>query len=300
LPESPAPLSEQLLPLWPSAAATTPASAFNSLVYLAAITCGVPIASLSLAAEDWAHYEARVGLQLPQARHEHAFDQQATMIPGVYEVRNAATDAHFATNPIVVGEPHIRFYAGIALRAPDGQLLGTLSILDTVPRVLTPDQQETLRVLATQVISQLELRRQLQHAQDEHQRLQGLLRMANQADEALLPPGRAEIFVKQEQRLMRVPTLDLQYVEALGDYVNLHTLRERLTVYGTMKDLETKLPGHEFARVHRKYIVRLDRIVAIETDSVLLDGGPGAGRAPVRVPIGSSYKAGLLSRLTVI
>lgn len=102
---------------------------------------------------------------------------------------------------------------------------------------------------------------------------------------------------------MRVATADLQYVDALGDYVNRHTTRERLTVYGTMKDLETKLPGRDFARVHRKYIVRLDRIVAIETDAALLDGtrrSTTLAQSPVLVPIGSSYKAGLLGRLNLV
>ena len=108
--------------------------------------------------------------------------------------------------------------------------------------------------------------------------------------------------MKQDQRLLRVTTTELQYVEALGDYVNLHTTHERLTVYGTMKDLEAKLPGRDFARIHRKYIVRLDRIMAIEGDVALLDSSREASstRVPVRVPIGSSYKAGLLGRLNLI
>ena len=69
-----------------------------------------------------------------------------------------------------------------------------------------------------------------------------------------------------------------------------------------MKDLKAKLPGRDFARIHRKYIVRLDRIMAIEGDAALLDGGCEAGstRVPVRVPIGSSYKSGLLDRLNVV
>lgn len=98
-------------------------------------------------------------------------------------------------------------------------------------------------------------------------------------------------------------TADLQYVEALGGYVNLYTTRERLTVYGTTKNLETKLPGRDFARVHRKYIVRLDRIVAIEADAALLDGThrtAGPAQPPVPVPIGSSYKAGLLGQLNLL
>lgn len=126
--------------------------------------------------------------------------------------------------------------------------------------------------------------------------------MANNAGEALYTNGRNDIFIKQDQRLVRVATADLQYVEALGDYVNLHTTRERLTVCGTMKDLETKLPVCDFARVHRKYIVRLDRILAIGADVALLDGGHRAAptQPPVCVPIGSSYKAGLLGRLNLV
>jgi len=152
------------------------------------------------------------------------------------------------------------------------------------------------------VMAHLELRRLRHQLADERQKLDGVLRLANSADDGRLMSSRNEIFVKQDQRLMRVATSDLQYVEALGDYVNLHTTRERLTVYGTMKDFETKLPGRDFARVHRKYIVRLDRIVAIESDVALLDSlrDLSQSRMPVRVPIGSSYKAGLLGRLNLI
>jgi DNA-binding LytR/AlgR family response regulator len=91
-------------------------------------------------------------------------------------------------------------------------------------------------------------------------------------------------------------------VEALGDYVNIYTSRERYTIHGTMKDLEAKLPPREFARVHRKYIVCLDRITAIEADTVQVDTGRAVNRqaGPTLIPIGSSYKACLLSRLNLI
>ncbi len=129
-------------------------------------------------------------------------------------------------------------------------------------------------------------------------------RTTEAADVLTMPAGSNPefTFVKVDNKLVRVDFIDVFYVEALGDYVNLHTTRERLTVYGTMKDLETKLPARDFVRIHRKYIVRLDRIVAIEADAVLLDSGsPGiANRAPVRVPIGSSYRAGLLARLNIV
>jgi hypothetical protein len=281
---------------------TDPEQVFNDLAQLSAFICGTPMSLVSLIDDERQWFKARVGLDTQQTPREHAFCQYAMRASDVYEVPDAASDTRFSHNPLVTGDPHIRFYAGAPLLSPEGQPLGTLCALDTVPRELSTDQRDALRVLARQVMAHLELRRVRLQLDDERQKLEGVLRMANSTGEAMYANHRNEIFVKQDQRLVRVSTVDLQYVEALGDYVNLHTTRERLTVYGTMKDLETKLPGRDFARVHRKYIVRLDRIVAIEADSALLDNvrDDSAGRTPVRVPIGSSYKAGLLGRLNLV
>ena len=281
---------------------TDPEQVFNDLAQLSAFICGTPMALVSLIDDERQWFKAKVGMEPRELPRESAFCQHAMLSSDVYEVPDAMSDARFATNPLVTGVPNIRFYAGAPLLSPEGQPLGTLCALDTVPRQLSTDQREALRMLARQVMSHLELRRIRLQLEDERQKLDGVLRMANSTGEALYASSRNEIFVKQEQRLVRVSTADLQYVEALGDYVNLHTNRERLTVYGTMKDLETKLPSRDFARIHRKYIVRLDRILAIEADVALLDGSAAAGqsRPPVRVPIGSSYKAGLLSRLTLV
>ena len=275
---------------------------FTDLAQLAAFVCGTPIAALSLIDGERQWFMARVGLKVAHAPREQAFCQYALHNPGeVHVVPDATQDPLFAHDPLVTADPHIRFYAGAPLLTPDGLVLGALCAFDTVPRQLGNDQRTALTLLARQVMSQLELRRARLRLDDEHQKMEGLLRMANSVGDALHQNSRNEIFVKQDQRFVRVVTAHLQYVEALGDYVNLHTNRERLTVYGTMKDLEAKLPARDFARIHRKYIVRLDRIVAIEADVVLLDGDrdTAVGQAAVRVPIGSSYKAGLLGRLNI-
>lgn len=281
---------------------TEPEQVFNDLAQLSAFICGTPIAVVALMDGERQWFKAKVGLEARQLPREHSFCPHTLHHGDVYQVADAAADARFAHNPLVSGTPRIRFYAGAPLLSPEGQPIGTLCALDTVPRQLSADQREALRVLARQVMAQLELRRTRFPLEYERQKLDGVLRMANNTGEGLLATNRNEIFVKQDQRLVRVANTDLQYVEALGDYVNIHTTRERLTVYGTMKDLETKLPNRDFARIHRKYIVRLDRIVAIEADAALLEGNPAvsAARTPVRVPIGSSYKAGLLARLNVI
>ena len=278
---------------------------FNDLALLAAFVCGTPMSLVSLLDEDRQWSKAMVGFDARTMPREQTFCDtaiRAVGTTGVFEVPDTINDTRFATNALVTGTPHIRFYAGAPLLTPEGYPLGTLCAFDTVPRALSTDQREALRLLARQVMAHLELRRTRLLLDSERQKLEGVIRLAGRTDGLAPASSRPDIFVKQEQRLLRVPTADLLYVEALGDYVNLHLSRERLTVYGTMKDLETKLPSAEFARVHRKYIVRLDRIVAIEGDTLSLDGGPatGPGRLPLRVSIGSSYKAGLLARLTVI
>ncbi len=278
---------------------------FNDLALMAAFVCGTPMSLVSLLDEDRQWSKAMVGLNSREFPREQTFCDTAVQTVGangVFEVADTINDARFANNALVTGSPHIRFYAGAPLLTPEGYALGTLCAFDTVPRSLTTGQREALRLLARQVMTHLELRRTRLLLEDEREKLEGVIRLANRSGELAPAPARAGIFVKQEQRLTRVATDDLHYVEALGDYVNLYTTRERLTLYGTMKDLETKLAGHDFIRIHRKYIVRLDRIMGIEADMVLLDGatGSGPGRAPVRIPIGSSYKAGLLARLTVI
>ena len=284
---------------------TEPDPVFNDLALLAAFVCGTPMSLVSLLDEDRQWAKALVGLDVRTMPREQTFCDTAIRspgTPGVFEIPDTIADSRFVNNPLVTGAPHIRFYAGAPLVTPEGYPLGALCALDTVPRSLSPDQREAMRLLARQVMAHLELRRTRLLLDDERLKLEGVIRLASRTGDVAMANNRSDIFVKQDQRLLRVPTSDILYVEALGDYVNLHLGRERLTVYGTMKDLETKLPSSEFARIHRKYIVRLDRIVAIEGDTVSLDGGAatGPGRLPLRVSIGSSYKAGLLSRLTVI
>lgn len=275
---------------------------FDELAQLASFICGTPIALVSFIDEDRQWWKARVGIEATETPREHAFCQHAMLGTGVYEVPDAALNPLFEANPLVTGEPHIRFYAGAPLLTPEGQPLGTLCAIDTVPRELSEEQHSALRILARQVMGHLELRRARLQLEEERVKLEGVLRMANNAGEAMYAGSRSEIFVKQDQRLVRVLTAEIQYVEALGDYVNIHTTRERLTVYSTMKDMEIKLPNRDFARIHRKYIVRLDRIVAIEADTALLDAvrDSGASRPPIQVPIGSSYKSLLLGRLNLV
>ncbi|GAB2771752.1 GAF domain-containing protein [Hymenobacter luteus] len=282
---------------------TPPEAVFDDLVRLAAYICGTPISLVSLLDAERQWFKARIGLDVPSTHLHLAFCQHAIRTDNVYEVEDATLDPLFQRNELVTGEPNIRFYAGAPLITPEGQALGTICTIDVVPRRLTEEQRDALRILAREVVSHLELRRARIQLEEEKHKLEGLLRMANDTAESFyLHGGQNEIFIKQDHKLLRVNTADIRYVEALGDYVNIYSGRERYTVYSTMKELEAKLPVRDFARVHRKYIVRLDRIIAIENDAVIVEAGRNAEQATsvLPVPIGNSYKAALLSRLNLV
>ena len=283
---------------------TPPESVFDDLVRLASFICDTPVSLVSLLDGERQWFKANTGLPgVYSTPKDIAFCQYTIQSDKLYEVEDALADPLFRDNAMVTGDPHIRFYAGYPLITPDGEALGTICAIDRVPRRLNEAQREALRILAREVVAHLELRRARIQLEEEKVKLEGLLRMANDAAESLyLNGGQNEIFIKQDHKLVRVKTTDIRYVEALGDYVNIYSGRERYTVYSTMKELEAKLPSREFARVHRKYIVRLDRIIAIESDAVIVEAGRGVeqGSALLPVPIGNSFKSALLSRLNLI
>lgn len=284
---------------------TPPEQVFDDLAKLAGFICGTPTSLVSLIDADRQWFKAKVGFNDSDSiAREVAFCQYTMMGEDVFEIEDTTKDPLFWSNPLVTATPNIRFYAGAPLITPEGLPLGTICALDTVPHRLTDEQRDALRIVAREVVSHLELRRARQQLELEQRKLDGLLRMANDAAASLYMGSRAEIFIKQENKLLRVETIDIRYVEALGDYVNIYVARERYTVYSTMKELEAKLPVRDFVRIHRKYIVRLDCIVAIEGDTALIEGSrtwhTENGTNSLAIPIGSSYKAALMGRLNLV
>lgn len=102
------------------------------------------------------------------------------------------------------------------------------------------------------------------------------------------------IFVKSNSRLIKLKTSDIYYIEALKDYVVINALNSRYTIHSTMKDIEKKLPQEEFLRVHRSFIVALDKIAAIEQPNLILENDKKV------IPIGGSYKDELNKRINLV
>ena len=139
---------------------------FDALVQLAARLCRAPVALISLIDERRQWFKAEVGLGVRETPLNRSICLSAMLRPGLTIVPDLTEDPRFAANPLVTGDPHLRFYAGAVLRTPDGLPLGALCVLDHVPGGLTGDQAFTLTTLAQQVMSQLELRRSIAERDD--------------------------------------------------------------------------------------------------------------------------------------
>jgi transcriptional regulator with GAF, ATPase, and Fis domain len=139
---------------------TPPEAAFDDLVRLASYVFRTPIAVISFVDDHREWFKARIGLDLEEASKE-GFCAHSVLNPNLFIVQDSHADPRFVQNPYVLNPPHVRFYAGAPLFTPEGPIIGTLAIVDKVPREFSAEQGRALVQLAHQVQAQLELRRTL-------------------------------------------------------------------------------------------------------------------------------------------
>ena len=140
---------------------TPPESALDEAVQLAAAICDTPISLISVIDDRRQWFKARYGLDSSGTPREHAFCAHAIREDRLFVVSDARTDSRFSDNPLVTDAPNIRFYAGAPFYSPEGHPLGTICVIDTIPRTLSAKQTTALVILSHQVTSQIALSSQI-------------------------------------------------------------------------------------------------------------------------------------------
>jgi signal transduction histidine kinase len=159
---------------------TPPEQAFDDLTALASSIAGTPMALVSLIDDDRQWFKSRIGIDAPETPREVSFCAHAILDSRTFVVEDATLDPRFAGNPDVTGGPQIRFYAGAPLETQTGHRIGTLCVVDRKPRTLSAEDEAALRIIARQVMVQLELRKAGMALRRQSERLAAVSRMKDE------------------------------------------------------------------------------------------------------------------------
>lgn len=223
---------------------TPPEETFDRLTRIVAAALRVPIAAVSLVDDHRQWFKARIGLTVAETARSASFCAHTMMGAGAMVVRDATKDVRFNANPLVVGDPNIRFYAGYPVFTEDGMPLGALCAIDTTPRDVSALELGLLKDLAALVTEQLELRRLASIDS-----LTGLLRrktFLDFADRELMLASRSKV---PNSALM----IDADHFKAINDHHGhdvgdqvLRTLADTLKAGLRSTDILGRLGGEEF------------------------------------------------------
>lgn len=203
---------------------------YDDLTRLAAFVCGTSMASLTLIDAQRQWFKSAIGLGAPQTPRD-GFCSHCILQPDVLVVSDAPDDSRFAGHPFVIGDPHIRFYAGVTLVSWEGYALGTLCAIDPQPRTVSDQQIDALRALGRQAVAQLELRRIVRDKTEQLSELRELYAHVAASTEGQRPTDdrRLAALTEQEVAVVALVAEGLSNPEiGLRLYLSRHTVKEYL------------------------------------------------------------------------
>tara|TARA_R110002033_G_scaffold88598_2_gene138631 strand:+ start:374 stop:1528 length:1155 start_codon:yes stop_codon:yes gene_type:complete len=225
---------------------TLPESDYDNITKIAAEICGTPISLISLIDDKRQWFKSHHGLDATETPKEYAFCGHAINTPNdVFIVQDARKDEHFHDNPLVTGDPHVIFYAGVPLVSEAGLPLGTLCVIDHKPNLLSQSQISSLSALSNQVINLLELRKSKQQLErtimELEEKNEGLERFAVVAAHDLKTPlinisSLAQLFQNQYKDILDSEGLEMLEM-IIGSSGNLIGLIDGLLQYSKSESL---------------------------------------------------------------
>ncbi len=202
-----------------------PEKELDDLVHLASYICNTPISLISLVDSDRQWFKSKVGLTATQTSRIIAFCAHAILDDNLLIVPDTLADERFKNNPLVTGDPHIRFYCGAPLITPEGFRIGTLNVIDHIPRELSAEQLEAIRVLSRQAMNHMTLdreHRELVQAVKEQKRAEEDLRASEAKFRILIESSPSAIFIYRGDRIL--------YVNQAAALISGYPVEELLTM----------------------------------------------------------------------
>ncbi len=245
---------------------------FDELTLLASAICQTPVALITLVDEERQWFKSHPGIPNTQTPRELAFCSHAIVNPfEIMVVNDAREDERFANNPLVTGDTKVIFYAGVPLVNEDGHALGSLCVIDHDRKELTDEQQNALKVLASQVMNKLELKRKVAVLEKTNQELLDanvfIQKFASMAAHDLKNPL-SSISLSSQALKLRIKKLQDDGCERLVD-LNITSTKRLLTLIDEMLEY-SKDPA---TLVNKKQRVFLHDILNNITNTLTLPEG---------------------------
>ncbi len=234
---------------------TKPEQAYDDLVQLAACICQVPISLVTLVDEHRLWLKAKVGVPISEVPRNFSFCSYTIQHDDLFVIPDTLQDPRYATNISVTGAPSIRFYAGYPLSNSNGEKLGSLCVVDCVPRELNSDQQTAMQVLGRQVMVQMELKQRLEALhitlQQKHLAevaLQSSQRMLESANTQLLQQSLTDPLTRLDNRRAFEIALDREFHRSRRSKAPLSLLMLDIDFFKSFNDTYGHVQGDEVLR----------------------------------------------------